>query len=175
MNITIYNNINSENLEKLDIIKFDAIKSYLKIDDDSDNDLINEICDAAIEYAEQFLNIKINPVKFTLTYSKVFQENIILPHAKILSLESVFIDSYGEYKLLDQKYYKLIGRTVSFKFPVYSDHLEISYTTGFKSAKDIPNMIKQGILAHIKGIYYHEQNHLDKVHNYYTPFIEYRL
>lgn len=175
MNITIYQNIKQETLGKLNIFTLNLVKSYLKIDDDNDDELLIELINAAVEYAENFVNIQINPVRVSLEYTNIFKDNIVLPHSQILNIENVAIETYGEFKSLEPKYYKLIGKTVSFKFPIYTEKMQITYTTGFRSDQHIPHLLKQGILAHIKAMYYHEPNGLDKVHNYYIPFIQFKL
>lgn len=175
MKATLYKTMEINKLYNREVVSVENVKKYLKLDDDSDNSLLEEIIDAAVEYAESYTNLNIHPVEVTLDYDAFFKDCIILPHKCVNKVEAIYITSGREERLLEKKYYTVCGNNIVFKWPVCAEKLKVSYTSGFEGNKKIPSGIKQGILRHIAAIYYHEQSAMKEIHSYYLAYINFNI
>lgn len=129
-------------------ISLDFIKKYLKIDDNSDDEIIN-VC---IKYAEVYLinNYKISPSKYDILISlNSVPSNFeisppVLPTQNVLSIKSNSIDIINKCTINQNK---------SIKFNESFTSVEIVFTCGYLSFTEIPKDILMGIMMHVANLY----------------------
>jgi uncharacterized phiE125 gp8 family phage protein len=131
-------------------------KLYLRVDNTTEDTLINDLIVAARMTAEGWLKRSLITQSWKLAYDDYICEEVDLPMGPVNSITSVVVFSRdGSSQTLSNSIYYLnaskdvlIFDTVNFGF-----RIEITYETGFGSASSVPKAIKQGMLEHIAVMY----------------------
>lgn len=132
-------------------------KNYLKISGSDDDDLITDLIKATRQTAEKFLKSSLIEQSWKLSYNGYTPSEIKLLMGPVQSITSVtaYLRDGTDTLISSSAYYLSAGnQTLVFDSNIVSHRVEIVYVTGYgSSASDIPNPIKQGMLAHIAAIY----------------------
>ena len=132
-------------------------KNYLKVSGSDDDTLITGLIQTAREAAEKFLKSSLITQSWKLSYDEYAPSVIKLPMAPVQSITSVTAYARDESSTVvsSGNYYLSAGnQKLMFEATTVSHRVEIIYVTGYgASAADVPNPIKQAMLAHIAAIY----------------------
>ncbi len=138
-------------------VSLDEAKTYLRIDGENEDDLINSMISAARITTEKYIGLSIISQKIKLSYDECVPTEIILPYGPVTAIDSVtIIDTDENDNLLDNSNYYLSAGKVSLIFnqQPYGRRTEIIYSTGLATDEsDVPAILKQGLFAHIAGLY----------------------
>lgn len=135
------------------IISLKYAKQYLRVDNDYDDEIINDMIDVACELAENYLSRKIHQSKLRLTVYDSLPSSIKLLYAPVLKIEKIKIIRGDEVTYLHpDQYFLQDNEKISFKRYIFSRKTEIEYYNGFAEGK-VPATIKQGILEHLARLY----------------------
>ena len=135
-------------------IKLDLIKTYLKIDNDIEDQLLLTLIAAAINQCEECTGLALSKTQWDVTY-KVFHDvnEIILPRKPVASILSVYGYYYnGEKSEIDKKLYYLFENRLTFKQSLSFTKLSINFEAGYDN-DEVPADIKAILLEHIADMY----------------------
>ena len=129
------------------------VKTYLRIDGESEDGLISSMISAARIAAEKYMKVSIISQKWKLSFDEICPQEIRLPYGPVVAIDSVkTIDSEATETTFDSDNYYLTSGNLSIYFREIpsGQRVEIIYSTGFGAAADnVPELIKQGIMAHV--------------------------
>ena len=132
-------------------------KTYLKIDNSSDDTLITNLIIAVRKSAEEFLQSALITQSWKLSFDKYAPSSVVLPMAPVQSITSVtiFARDGSSSVMSSTSYYLSAGnRKLVFDASPLSHRTEIIYVAGYgASASNVPSPIRYGMLAHIAAIY----------------------
>ncbi len=160
-------------LEGGGFISLDMVKDFLRIKNNSDDDLLNRLIEMAIEYAEWYMEKSLIKQKWQLVYKDHFSKKIYLNFGPVINVERVFITNNNvDYDVYDYSVHK-IGGYIQLDSPVMYGELNIIYLTGYEQPNLIPGQIKEAILLHISSSY-HQKSEISMIQKMYSPFREYK-
>lgn len=138
-------------------LSLDEVKTYLRIDGESENALLLSMIKAAREIAEKYLSASLINQQWRIAYNECVPQEVRLYYAPINSIESIkLIDEAGGETIVDSinYYIKADGRFLYFKTIPSAHKIEIVYNAGYgATAEEIPEILRQGLLALIGKIY----------------------
>ena len=133
------------------------VKSYLRVDSSDDDTLITNLISTVRQACEKFLRVSLINQSWKLSYDTYCPTIVKLPMGPVQSVTSVsaILRDSSSSAISSSAYYLSAGnQKLIFDANVVSHRVEIVYLAGYGSAaSDIPNPIKQGMLAHILAIY----------------------
>lgn len=148
-------NIDLISRSESNFITLDFAKQYLRVDNNSDNQLITEMIKAVAETAQNYLGLKILPAVYRIIINNNQSTLIKIPLAPIKKITEVKIlrGFNYEFELLNSDY-KFISKNSEIKLKpnFYTSDLKIICEVGF-SEEELPTPIKQGMLEHLARIY----------------------
>lgn len=145
------------NVDINEIRKLDELKNYLRISHDYDDSLIQDLFQAAIEYAENFIGISINTKTILVNINNAARE-IKLKYPRIVNINSIHVcesgkkDITGNYGYLDRD-----TNLIYFNTEYVGKDLAIEFISGYGNAR-LPSAITQGIIMHLAAMYEHNFN-----------------
>lgn len=144
-------------------ITLDEAKTHLRIEHDSEDDLLNALITTAREYLEmqtqlalvtqtwrlsidnwpmdQFLSLKKSPVQ-SIDQIEQFDEN---GSAELISISDMILDGNAHPGRLYTSEQTNPDQIIN--------GIEITFTAGFGSASDVPDMLKRAMLIHIAHMF----------------------
>lgn len=138
-------------------LTLDEVKIYLRIDGESENELLNSMITATRELAEKYLSASLINQQWKIAYDETLPETVRLYNGPVNSVESMKLidEAGGETVFASSNYYlKADNHYLHFKNIPSARRIEISYNTGYgATAEDIPEVLKQGLLALIGKVY----------------------
>lgn len=126
------------------------LKANLRVRHVSEDDLLQDLLDAAEEQFEADTNIAVLPTQFKLTLSRVIP-TFQLPRPKFLSFESLkYTPTGGTEVTVDTSAYEVryVEMLPTFTIPDLLEQagtMEIIYNAGWEDADAVPLMVKQAI------------------------------
>ncbi len=133
------------------------VKTYLRVSGSDEDALIASVMKAVRETAEKFLRTSMITQSWKLSYDQYAPSEVPLLMGPVQSITSVtaFARDESSTTISSASYYLNAGkRVLVFDATPISNRIEIVYVTGYgAAASDVPNPIKQGLLAHIAAIY----------------------
>jgi len=160
------NNVNKYSIElyqapESEPITLDEVKTFLRIDGDSENDSISIMISAARMAAEKYMRNSIISQKWKLSFDEITNCKVSLPYGPVTAIDSVnLISTSGEStEFSDTNYYLTAGnRSIYFSQIPNGRRVEIIFSTGMaEDATTVSALIKQGLLAHIAFMYERKQ------------------
>lgn len=144
-----------------EVITIDEAKSFLRVDDDGDNDLILQLIRAVREFAENYMNISIVAKQITLSFVEIKDNLITLPFSPVISINELKYYDIQNGSLIyeaEQSDYHLHHNNYSLYLKKYfpNSELFINYNSGISVNGDnnlVPAGIRYGMLAHLSKIY----------------------
>ena len=135
-------------------INLDAVKTYLKIDNDIEDQLLLTLIAAAINQCEECTGLALSKTQWEVTY-KVFHDvdEIILPRKPVANILSVYGCYHnGERSEIDKKLYYLFENRLTFKQSLSFTKLSINFEAGYDN-DTAPADIKAILFEHIADMY----------------------
>ncbi len=144
-----YQLISASNNEPISITE---AKSYLRINNDHDDEFIEQLIKAVRVTAEQYLGFVLIEQNWQ-AHAKGYQSNIILSPNHVIAIEEVScIMLNNDQHLIPESHYCFDDDEVTISARYYNaNRIMIKYKVGYKDSALIA--IKQGMLAHIAAIY----------------------
>lgn len=139
---------------KQNLIKLEEVKFYLKIDNNLEDNLLNDLILAAIKDCEEWSGIVLSKT----TWSAIYKQNdknkycFILPKKPVIKV----IDVYGFYdngiqSTISKNYYYLLIDKITFRQKPIFNNVHINFETGY--VNEIPENLKITIFEHISDMY----------------------
>lgn len=133
------------------------VKTYLRVSGSAEDALITSVMQSVRETAEKFLRTSMITQSWKLAYDQYAPSEVLLAMGPVQSITSVtaFARDESSNVINSASYYLNAGkRVLIFDATPISNRIEIIYVTGYgDDASDVPNPIKQGMMAHIASIY----------------------
>ena len=157
-------------------IKLEAIKIYLKIDNDLEDQLLLTLITAAINQCEECTGIALSETQWIAAYKVLHDvDEIILPRKPVISILSVGGYYYnGEKSEIDKRLYYLFENRVVFKQSLSFTKLSINFEAGYDNDA-MPADIKTILLEHIADMYEKRNLHSNFPARKYKKFRGMRL
>jgi len=155
-----------------------AIKNYLRISHEYDDELIAGLVAAAIEYAENFIgdfihkrevSCFVSKATKTTRFNKFSEIDLISVHQIEGENRNNISDDFGEFE--DETL------SLTIKDQYIGKNLEIKYNSGYGAAS-IPSALKLGLLKHISAMYELNESALDpvdEIRNIYLPYRKFKI
>ena len=159
-------------------VSLNNAKSYLRIGNNNEDDIIQNMLSSSIEYAEKYIECSLAPQTWKLSiYNRWITEVQLkygpvqeIVNVKIFNNDADFILSTNEYSLENN------CNIINFHTQYASEKIEILYNTGYNN-NNIPAQIIQGILMHT-SLSYHTRDNLNinntplfrKIHALYDTY-----
>lgn len=168
----------------LEPIALAQAKTYLRIDDTSEDSLVTDMITAARMTAENWLRRSLINQVWKLGYDDLLPEIVYLTMGPVNSVTSVtVINRDASTQLLNSGSYYLNSAKTALLFDSAPSgfHIEIVYNAGYGSdASAVPMPIRQGMLSHIASMYESrgetEQSAIpEQTLNLYAPYREVML
>jgi uncharacterized phiE125 gp8 family phage protein len=146
----------------------DALKLHLRVDIDTDDDLIDQLILAATAWAENFQNRTFVNRSRTMVLDS-FPMVIEVPYPPLVTVDSiVYVDTDGNDQTLNAALYRVDTDTEPGRVTVaYNESwpsirsvtsaITISYTAGYGSAADVPDDVKAAIKLLVGHWYEHRE------------------
>jgi uncharacterized phiE125 gp8 family phage protein len=137
-------------------VSLDEAKLFLKVDNSSDDTLINSMIIAARQSAESYLTKSLISQTRKITFDDYAPSDIALPFGPVTAVVSVTLFSRdGTQNVINGSYYYLTAgnEVLVTDTRLLSHRVEVVYSAGYGVASAVPGAIKQGMLAHIATLY----------------------
>ncbi|PIR33985.1 MAG: hypothetical protein COV36_01840 [Alphaproteobacteria bacterium CG11_big_fil_rev_8_21_14_0_20_44_7] len=131
-------------------------KVALKIDNSEDDAFIGNLIKAARVMAEEFLKRKLITQTWQLQYDNYAPSIVVLPKGPIQEIVHVKVIArdWSEEVIASENYYLNAGNeNLHFEAALLGQIVQIQYITGYGAAADVPEPIRQGIIAHVINMY----------------------
>jgi uncharacterized phiE125 gp8 family phage protein len=146
----------------------DAMKLHLRVDHDSDDDLIDQLILAATAWCEEFQGRTYVNRSRTMVLDK-WETLIRPPYPPLVSVDSIqYVDTAGSTQTLDSSYYRVdttnqpgrITEAYGMSWPdirAVTNAVTITYTAGYGAAADVPDQVKAAIKLLVGHWYEHRE------------------
>lgn len=130
-------------------------KLYLRVDGSSEDTLITQLMDAARETAEAYLRRSLITQQWKLSYEGYFPQRVYLSMGPVTSIVRVSKKTKaGTVTDISTTAYYLGVPDQLVLTELVAEHLvEVVYGAGYGTASDVPQAIRQGMLAHIAAMF----------------------
>ncbi len=131
-------------------------KLYLRVDSSTEDTLISNMIAAARFAAEAYMRRSLITQVRVLAYDNYAPAIIRLPFGPVQSVSSVkLISRTGVETVINSAYYTLAAgnEKIISDSSLLGHRVEITYIAGYGDAADVPDAIKQGMLAHIAMLF----------------------
>lgn len=150
-----------------EIVSLEMVKNYVRIAHDNDDAMLNDMIEASISYAENFIKSSLTiKIIETVSYNcKV----ILLPIFPVVKILEVKADD----KVIDDQGFSLAKHSVILNEAYKIQKSVVIYIAGFEKPSQIPTSIKQGILIHVSQMYDNRGNPAafsDSINDIYKPY-----
>ena len=138
-------------------LTLEEVKNFLRVDGDTDNDLITKLIKTATKKCETYIGKSLITKKYKLIFEDHSSESFRLPYGPVQSIESITIfDFNNNSSVIDSSQYIIEQdlNKLTANILISGHKVEILYTSGYgATASDVPDDLKQGILFHIARLY----------------------
>lgn len=151
-------------------------KGFLRVDTTADDTFITRLIAVAREHAELYLRRSL----ITQTWKMLFDEYAptavelaLSPVQSVTSVTLVARDGTETVMSSDSYYLSSANKFLVFDATPISHRVEIKYVTGYGAASDVPEPIKQGMLAHINSMYDNREGSVPMpraTKDFYSPY-----
>lgn len=132
-------------------ISLTEIKNFVRVDHDEDDEMLQDLCSAAVERLETYTRTSITQKQYAAEISDITSDKIILPLGPITSIDYVASKEGWKTYPLPSSYYHLDNDALILTSSSSSD-LVIKYTAG-KSTDDLTGSFRIAILEMILQMY----------------------
>lgn len=144
-------------------VTLDEVKAHLRIDHDGEDDLLNSLIATAREYLEGQTQLALMIQSWRLYLDNWPVDNCVMLHkSPVQSIEQIEqFDANGDAQVISTSEMLLDGNTHPARLYTKQQSapeqvingIEITFTAGFVSASEIPDMLKRATLIHIAQMY----------------------
>lgn len=131
-------------------------KLYLRVDGSAEDSVIMDMIVAVREAAEEYLHKSLITQSWVLTYEDYAPNRVSLPKGPVLNLTNVKTrDRAGNEATVNTTMYHLAATedALHFESTVLAYEVQITYSSGYGGAEDVPASIRQGLLLHLAALY----------------------
>ncbi|MFO1243110.1 MAG: head-tail connector protein [Rickettsiales bacterium] len=130
-------------------------KLYLRVDGSSEDTLITQLITAARETAEAYLRRSLITQQWKLTYEEYFPQRTYLSMGPVTSIVRVSkkTKAGAVTDVSTAAYYLGVPDQLVLTEVVAENTVEVVYGAGYGTSSDVPQAIRQGMLAHIAAMY----------------------
>lgn len=131
-------------------------KLALRVDSNADDAHIQSLIKAARVMAEEYVRRAMVTQTWQLQYDLYAPSVVNLPRGPVKSVEFVKVigSDWQENTIAPETYYLNAGKeSLVFDAAPMGQIVQIQYTSGYGDPADVPEPIRQGILAHVVGMY----------------------
>lgn len=137
-------------------LTLEETKLYLRVDHAQEDALIGDLITSARVTAEHWLRRSLMTQRWRIAFDHGVPDCLWLPMGPVVSVDSVtLVDASGAQTALGSATYRLNAArdrlTVDTAAPAL--RAEITYSTGYGNAQDVPAPIRAGLLAHVAQLY----------------------
>ncbi len=168
------NNINYQilSVEEQELWLLEEVKNYLRVSHENDDKLIDNLIDASIVYAEQFLGVNFFISKIAClidqapSYLRLKHKPIVISEVYHILDEEDKKDITKEFGYMDSD-----SQKISIAQEYWQKKIEINYAAGL--GDKIPKPVLHGILMHIGMMYDFGENSvniLSEIKEIYLPY-----
>ena len=161
------------------IVDITIVKKFLRIKNDTDNEIIELLIKSGSDYAEQYTGISVDTKKLQLIYNNIYNHSckLYIPYTPILNIESINLSNNEESTELTNSSYQIHKESNSIfleEITSQSSAITIVYTAGYSDAENIPKLLIQGIIQYVSAMYNKrgtsssELNRINKI--FFDPF-----
>ena len=149
-------------------IEVKEIKTYLKIDHDLEDKLIEDMIKAAVNTFEDVTATALMPQSWRVLYKNLDSSIIELPIRPVMEISNISTVTANGIK--DITNYEIINDSLVLRSLYDADFISIDFTAGINSKNFIPANIKFALMEHIAFLYENrgEQRSFDR--NKYAEF-----
>ncbi|CAH58115.1 phage head-tail connector protein [Ehrlichia ruminantium] len=158
------------------------VKSFLRVNNNTDDELINNLISIASEYAQWYIEKSLTKQLWQISCSGYIPRKIQLPFNPIIKVNYVKIIHINDIEeLIDERYYHvdIVQSHILLHTQNNVNRIEILYEAGYTDTSLIPAQIKHGILHHVAVAYKNREsentNLLTFIKDIYSPFRELKL
>ena len=173
-NISYSKNLKSIPITSDRVVSLNLVKSFLRIANSEEDELLTNLISMATEYAEWYMEKSLLQKEYSLYYTGVIPKTLYLIFGPIIKINNVSF----EYSKLTTKIYdyhlNLFTNTLEFRNTLGTGDLLIKYIAGYEDTNLIPEQIKEGILLHISSSY-HQRSSISMIQKIYQPFRQYNI
>ncbi len=163
-------------------VSLSMVKSFLRVENNQDDDLISNLISIATEYAEWYMEKSLMQQKWQISCIGYIPRKIQLIFCPLIQVESVktVLRNGSEITINKELYYiDMVGSYIEFYSYFNVQRLDIIYEAGYLDANLIPAQIKHGIAHHVAIAYKNREaennNSLAIVREIYSPFREVKI
>ncbi|WP_333023331.1 head-tail connector protein [Wolbachia endosymbiont of Pentidionis agamae] len=165
-------------------ITLEFMKSFLRIENNQDDELISNLLSIATDYAQWYMGISLIKQEWQISYAvnHVLRRKFGLVYGPIIKVESVeAVYRNQSAKPLSQKNYHvdLVAPYIQFDQLFNVSRIDIVYKAGYENSDLIPAQIKQGIANHVANAYRNRETetntYLSGIKSVYAPFCELKV
>lgn len=131
-------------------------KLYLRVDGAEEDALISDMIVAVREAAETHLGKSLITQSWMLAYEGYVPSHVPLPKGPVQSIAHVKTRTRSgvETAINATLYHLAVAEdAVHFESVLMAHAVEITYTTGYGDAEDVPASVRQGMLMHLAALY----------------------
>lgn len=163
-------------------VSLSMVKSFLRVENNQDDDLISNLVSIATEYAEWYMEKSLMRQKWQISCIGYIPRKIQLIFGPLIGVESVktvFRNNDETVVNQDLYYVDMIGSYIEFYSYFNVRRLDVIYEAGHLDANLIPAQIKHGIAYHVAIAYKNREaensSSLAIVREIYSPFREVKV
>ncbi len=147
----------------LEPVTLDDVKAYLRIDHESEDELLNGLVTTAREYLEAQTQLALITQTWRLCLDDWPTDHVVKLHKSPVQIVDQIeqFDEHGDAFIISVSDMILDGNAYPARLYTHQQSdperaingIEITFTAGFGSPSDVPDMIKRAILIHIAHMY----------------------
>ncbi len=149
-----------------------AVKNYLRISSDFDDELLSHLLETSVKAAENFIGINLTYKKISMKNTNKYCLEFFLKHRPILEVQKVSIKNNNTETDLNTDQYLIDLENAKLHLPriIKRDELKIIFAVGIDEKKLFPD-IKQGILIHTYQMFERQDSSIsNEIKNLYAPY-----
>lgn len=154
-------------------------KLFLRVDHTDEDSLISQLVVTAREVAETYLRRSLITQTWQVAFDGYAPSFVELPMSPLQSITSVkSVTRAGVETVIDNSNYYTSGDAICFDAAPIGHAVEVVYVAGYgDDAEDVPQPIRQGILAHVGALYENRDSNEIPLHvqSIYAPYRVVRL
>lgn len=142
-------------------VSLEEAKLALRVDGDADDAHIQSLIKAARVMAEEYVRRAFVTQTWQLQYDLYAPSVVALPRGPVkeVSFVKVITSDWTETIVAPESYYLSAGQeSLIFDAAPMGQIVQVQYVSGYGEPADVPEPIRQGILAHVVGMY---ENRMD--------------
>ena len=156
----------------VEIWSLEEVKNYLRISYEYDDQLIINLMETAVDFAEKFTGLSLYQRQIICNVRNACSK-VILKYIPVIDIQEVYLlDKNDKRKVTDSfGYIETENSCLYFMDDYTGEDVQIEYIAGYKN--NIPRSIQHGILMHVASMYEHNEDGVtlsSKIRDLYIPY-----